>query len=146
MMALQPFHDLVPQTDRKRPHGSRIGVRHSTGPLVTRDVALFSKGIERRNNGGVDAHRLTQGLCDSVAVRIPRRPVAGRCKRRGGHLERGVVGDVQPPVSAETLGRAVVEIALDDLQEIANFVLAGLVPCQPAVSLPVRQAHRFPQQ
>jgi hypothetical protein len=129
MMLLKPFDDLVAQAHRKRSHGGRISVRHRSNPLVSRDVPLLPESIEGCDSGGVDADSLPQRLYDPEVVRIPRCAVACRCERCGGCLERSVVGDVQAPVSAESFRRAVGEIAFDDLQEIADFVWAGLVLC-----------------
>jgi hypothetical protein len=44
-------------------------------------------------------------------------------------LQAGVVSDVHSPISTQPFSGAVGEVALDDLQQIANLVGAGLVLC-----------------
>src|ERR1700730_3569804 len=72
---------------------------------------------------------------------VPRSSIAGGGKGHRCRLQRSVVCDVQPPVSAKALSGAVGEVSVHHGEEIANLVRTGLVALEPTVPLPVWQAH-----
>ena len=109
--------------------------------LVSRDVPFLAKRIERRHDGRVCADRFSKRLDHPVVMGIARRSKARGSERSRGCLQSGIVGDVHPPVGAQALSRTIGEVALDHLQQVADFVSAGLVLRDPTVSLPVREAH-----
>lgn len=142
-MPFEPCDDIVAQLHRQGSHSLSVGVGHKPDALVPANIPLLAERVEGRHHLRVCTNRLAQRLDGALVMGLARGSIArrGKCCRR--RLQAGVVSDVHPPVGAETFSGAVGEVAFDDLQQVADFVSAGLMPYQPAVSLPVLQAHRL---
>jgi hypothetical protein len=144
-VGLEPRDDVVAKATREGTHGLSIRVGHQANAFVSADVALLAERIERGHHRRVCADRLLERLNHPIVMGIPRCPIASGGEGGCCGLQGCVIRDVHLPVGTEPVSGAVGEVAFDDLQEIANLVWTALMPCQPAISLPVRQAHRLPQ-
>ena len=137
----EPREKIFPQANRQRSSRGSVRVGYESDPLVAREIPLLSDGLESIHGARVGADRLPQRLDHAVMMLIPRGTVADCGERSRRRLQRRIVGDAHSPVRAQTLGRAIREIALHDPEEIADLARAAAVGRQPAVPLPVRQAH-----
>ena len=141
----QPGYDVGTEPRGKRAHRFGIGIGHQAGAFVPRDVPLLPERFERSHDRGLGSDGLPERLDHAVVVSVARCPVAGRCQRGGRRLHRRVVRDVHLPVRADARDGAVSQVTIDDREQVADLVRACGVTDQPAVSLPVGQAHRLPQ-
>lgn len=137
MLRLQPLSHGFSQVTGEILHFLRLPVRDQTGSLVSPDVALFSEGIKTADESQRGADRELEGLNDAVMMLVSRGAVSLGRESRCGCLQRRVVRDTQCPVGAQVLGGAIGEIALDDGEQVGDFLRARSVGKEPAVVRPI---------
>ena len=137
VLRLQPLSHGLSQITGEIPHFLRLPVRDQTGSLVSPDVALFPKGIKTADESRRRADRESEGLNNAVMMLVPSGAVSLGRESRCGCLQRRVVRDTQCPVGAQILGGAIGEIALDDGEQVGDFLRARSVGKEPAVLRPI---------
>lgn len=68
-------------------------------------------------------------------------PKAAGVEEDGAEFERGIVGDAELPVRRK-IAHGVLQVSVHDREQIGDLGRGGLVGLEPAVSLPLLQAHR----
>lgn len=64
-------------------------------------------------------------------------PVAGDVDQDGAELQRGVVGNAKAPIGREVSYDGIREVPLDDLEQVLNFLRAGLMDFQSSRYWPI---------
>jgi hypothetical protein len=72
---------------------------------------------------------------------VAARAISRGGKGRGCSLKCRVVCDVQCPIRAQAVSLTVGEVTVDDGEEVGDFAWCCPVGGDPAVSLPIAQAH-----
>lgn len=143
MMGSKPRLDLDVNGFGQRADLVHISVGRDPGVVVLHHVPAFAEGIEPANRRRAGTHGKDQALeRPMVTIAAPRHAIATGYQSDFGRLERGIVGDVEAPVSAEVGGLAVVQVAPNERQQVADLLPACRVRRQPAVAFPVGQGHR----
>ena len=95
----QPGVNVLEQILGHRQHRFGLRVADCSGDVVDAHTPFFSVTVELFNQWFVESDGERQGADDAEVMRIPLRDVvAGGDQSRRPSLQRGVVGDVEPPV------------------------------------------------
>ena len=123
----------------------RLLIGDAARPLVVADVAFLAKGLELHEERAIAAQGERQRLKGEEMVRLAGDAIAFGGEARQCDLQRGVVGDGQPPIGAQARRTAVVQVSLDNAQQVSDFPRARFMFRQPGVLQPFAQAHVRPR-
>lgn len=128
MVFFQPRANALRNASCQLAHFIGFTVRGHAGGVVFAVIAALSECVEAGKGVRIKANGQGQTL-QRVIVHVAGlcRTVAGRRERGLRGLKCGVVRDIQPPVRAEIVSYAVVQVAFDDGEESGDFLTTCLV-------------------
>ena len=144
MVLADPSFHAPAQLPGQANHLLGLLVGHQPGSFVAANVPFLAELFELSDGPCIGADGLGERLDDSIVVRISCGTEASRRQSRRCQLERGVVGNVEPPVGTQARRGAVGQITIGDAEQVSYFLSAWLVIGEPAVFQPILQAHARP--
>lgn len=145
MIAFEPVQRVFAELRGERQKFLGVLFGGGSGHVVFDRVALDAAGVEiGRVLFASVAQDHGQRRQRAKVLEILFGPKAGGMEQDGAELQRCVVRDPELPVGGN-FALSIREVTLDDGQQPGDFLRAGLMRTQPAVFLPVVQAHARPR-
>ena len=82
-----------------------------------------------------------QGLERSIMGKRFFGPIAFRINKNCAQLQRGIVGNSKPPIGGNPFLLRIIEIAVNNIKKVVNFLRTGSMRAKPAVIRPICQVH-----